>query len=68
MLEGEEGLTLGALNRATQAWVEREYHRSRHSEIGTTPLAQQKTPRTLAVELEKICFSLIGANPQGWVR
>ncbi|RRN85919.1 MAG: IS481 family transposase, partial [Acidithiobacillus ferrooxidans] len=39
MLEGEEGLTLGALNRATQAWVEREYHRARHSEIGTTPLA-----------------------------
>ena len=30
---------MGALNRATQAWVEREYHRSQHSEIGTTPLA-----------------------------
>ena len=40
MLEGEEGLTLGALNRATQAWVEREYHRSRHSEIDTIPLAR----------------------------
>jgi hypothetical protein len=30
-------------------------------------LAQQKTPRTLAVELEKNCITLIGANPQGWV-
>jgi putative transposase len=38
MLEGEERLTLELLNRATQAWVEQEYHRSVHSEIGTTPL------------------------------
>lgn len=39
MLEGEESLTLDALNLATQAWVEQEYHRTRHAEIGTTPLA-----------------------------
>jgi hypothetical protein len=26
------------LNRATQAWVEQEYHRSKHSEINATPL------------------------------
>jgi putative transposase len=39
MLEGEANLTLDALNLATQAWVEQEYHRTRHSEIGTTPLA-----------------------------
>jgi len=38
MLEGEERLTLELLNRATQAWVEQEYHRGVHSEIGTTPL------------------------------
>jgi putative transposase len=38
MLEGEESLTLDALNLATQAWVEQEYHRTRHSEIGATPL------------------------------
>jgi putative transposase len=38
MLEGEEALTLDALNLATQAWVEQEYHRTHHSEIGTTPL------------------------------
>jgi transposase InsO family protein len=40
MLEGDTSLTLGALNLATQAWVEQEYHRSHHSEIGTTPLAR----------------------------
>jgi len=38
MLRGEERLTLELLNRATQAWVEHEYHRAVHSEIGTTPL------------------------------
>ncbi|MGH8529165.1 MAG: DDE-type integrase/transposase/recombinase [Nevskiales bacterium] len=39
MLEGEAALTLDLLNSATQAWVEQEYHRSRHSEIDATPLA-----------------------------
>lgn len=38
MLEGEASLTLDALNLATQAWVEQEYHRTRHSEISATPL------------------------------
>ena len=40
MLEGEETLTLDVLNLATQAWVEQEYHRTEHSEIGATPLAR----------------------------
>lgn len=39
MLEGEANLDLDVLNLATQAWTEQEYHRTRHSEIGTTPLA-----------------------------
>lgn len=39
LLEGEETLTLDALNLATQAWVEQEYHRTRHSELNATPLA-----------------------------
>lgn len=39
MLEGEAQLSLELLNRATLAWVEQEYHRSVHAEIGTTPLA-----------------------------
>jgi putative transposase len=38
MLEGEQALTLDALNLATQAWVEQEYHRTVHSELGVTPL------------------------------
>jgi transposase InsO family protein len=38
MLEGETSLTLELLNRATQAWIEQEYHRRVHSEIKQTPL------------------------------
>ena len=38
MLEGEPNLTLEQLNMATQAWVTEEYHRTVHSELGTTPL------------------------------
>ncbi|MDM5182190.1 DDE-type integrase/transposase/recombinase [Massilia sp. DJPM01] len=38
MLEGEATLTLDALNLATQAWVEQEYHRSVHAELKATPL------------------------------
>ena len=38
MLEGEPEITLELLNRATQAWVEHEYHRSVHGEIGQSPL------------------------------
>ena len=39
MLEGETSLTIDALNLATQAWVEQEYHRTLHTEIDATPLA-----------------------------
>jgi transposase InsO family protein len=38
MLENVDDLTLPALNEATQAWVELEYNRKLHSEIGTTPI------------------------------
>ena len=34
MLEGIEPLTLALLNEATQAWIELEYNRELHSEIG----------------------------------
>jgi transposase InsO family protein len=40
MLEGQKGLTLALLNEATQAWVELEYNRARHSEIGEAPLTR----------------------------
>ena len=38
MLEGVKELDLEQLNEITQAWVEQEYHQSRHAEIGMTPL------------------------------
>jgi hypothetical protein len=37
MLEGCTELTLERLNEATQAWVELEYNRARHSELGCAP-------------------------------
>ena len=39
MLESEPNLTLTTLNQATQAWVELEYNRGRHSELTDTPLS-----------------------------
>jgi transposase InsO family protein len=38
MLEAVTDLTLATLNEATQAWVEYEYNRAVHSQIGQTPL------------------------------
>ncbi|MBI1993156.1 MAG: hypothetical protein HYS67_01820 [Deltaproteobacteria bacterium] len=38
MLEGVADLKLGPLNEATQAWVEMEYNRKLHSELGRSPL------------------------------
>jgi transposase InsO family protein len=38
MLESVEPLTLGHLNDATLAWIEREYHRRTHDELGCAPL------------------------------
>ncbi len=40
MLEDVDDLTLARLNQATQAWVEYDYNRKRHSEIDDTPLAR----------------------------
>jgi hypothetical protein len=38
MLDGVSDLTLGQLNEATLAWVEMEYNRKPHSELGASPL------------------------------
>jgi transposase InsO family protein len=38
MIENLSELSLARLNDITQAWVEHEYNRKHHSEIGTTPL------------------------------
>lgn len=40
MLEGIPELTLSILNEATQAWLELEYNRTPHSEIGMSPVAR----------------------------
>jgi putative transposase len=40
MFEGVADITLGFLNEATQAWVEYEYNRKLHAEIGQTPMAR----------------------------
>jgi transposase InsO family protein len=50
MLEGCRQLTLSQLNEVTQAWVELEYNRETHSEIGEAPaqryLAGREVSRT----------------------
>lgn len=66
LLEGEQSLSLDALNLATQAWAEQEYHRSNHSEINATPLAhylagpnvRRDCPDT-AVLLAAFCIEVI---------
>jgi hypothetical protein len=40
MIESSEQLTLDRLNLLTQVWLEYDYHRNLHSEIGTTPLTR----------------------------
>ncbi len=40
MLEGCQSLTLAQLNEATLAWVELEYNRKIHSELGQSPLSR----------------------------
>lgn len=47
MLEGEPELTLSVLNDATQAWVEGEYQRKKHDEIGEPPMERALRGPTL---------------------
>jgi putative transposase len=48
MLEGVVDLRLDQLNEATQAWIELEYNRKVHSEIGQTPLARFLNDKNVA--------------------
>lgn len=48
MLEGVADLTLDQLNDASQAWVELEYNRKVHSEIGQTPLQRFLNDKSVA--------------------
>lgn len=38
LLENLDPLDLATLNRATQAWLEGDYHRSKHDELGMPPI------------------------------
>ncbi len=38
MLEGQKEITLELLNEATHAWLEREYHHRKHSELKCSPI------------------------------
>ncbi len=48
MLEGCKDLTLAQLNQATMAWVEMEYNRKVHSELGQTPLSRFVTAKSVS--------------------
>ncbi len=48
MLEGVPDLELDLLNRATIAWVEHDYHRTRHEGIDTTPLERLRAAHSEA--------------------
>jgi hypothetical protein len=50
MLEGVREPTLTLINEATQAWVEMEYNRKFHSEIGGTPLERFLKDRSVLRE------------------
>lgn len=50
MLEGVDPLTFELLNEATQAWVELDYNREVHEELGTTPLERWLEGPTVARE------------------
>jgi hypothetical protein len=63
MLEGVEVLDLDLLNRATLAWVEGDYHRSVHRELGTSPRERLRHAKTVgrpapSVELLRDAFRL----------
>ena len=48
MLRGTENSTLAFVNNAAQAWVEQDYHRKVHREIGTTPLQRMMDGASVA--------------------
>jgi putative transposase len=48
MLEGERELSLALLNTATQAWVEGEYQRKVHDELGCSPLERALSSPSVA--------------------
>jgi hypothetical protein len=47
MLEGQEALSFKTLNDVTQAWVEMDYNRSLHKEIGESPVDRHSKGRSV---------------------
>jgi len=69
MLEGVAELTLELLNEATQAWVELEYNRSIHSQIGKAPLESFLSDKSVlrespAAEILRRAFRIKEARSQ----
>jgi len=52
MLEGVVDLSLAQLNEATQAWIEMEYNRAVHSELGQAPLQRYLHHRDVGIRFE----------------
>lgn len=48
LLENIDPLDLTTLNRATQAWVEGDYHRTKHDELGVSPIDQLTNTKSVA--------------------
>jgi putative transposase len=62
LLRGVENLKLAFVNQAAQAWVEQDYHRSRHSEIKSTPLQRMLNGHNVArptpdSDFLRLCFT-----------
>ena len=53
MLEGVGELTLELLNSATQAWVEQEYQRTEHSEIGCSTPGALSSPAPMCARMPR---------------
>ncbi|MDD9934142.1 MAG: DDE-type integrase/transposase/recombinase [Myxococcales bacterium] len=69
MLESVEVLDLELLNRATIAWVERDYHRRHNREIGESPLdrlarAQSVGRRSPSPQKLRECFRMVVKRKQ----
>ena len=61
MLEGVDELTLERLNEITQVWVELEYQKAIHTEIGTSPLRRYlDSPHVCRARLPGQCRTQVG--------
>lgn len=69
MLEHVEPLTLDFLNHATWAFVEQEYHRKRHKELGCSPLQRAQEAQSVSrpcpnLDMLRLSFTCIKKRTQ----